>query len=47
MRIIGNQFLMAQILKEYVACEAGRIDINSWVDSAIENQKNAELRADG
>ncbi len=33
------QFLMAQILKEYVACEAGRIDINSWVDSAIEKSK--------
>ena len=33
------EFLMAQILKEYVACEAGRIDINSWVDSAIEKSK--------
>lgn len=33
------QFLMAQILKEYVACEAGRIDLNSWVDSAIEKSK--------
>lgn len=33
------EFLGAQILKEYIACEAGRIDIDSWADSAIEKSK--------
>lgn len=33
------EFLAAQILKEYIACEAGRIDRNSWADSAIEKAK--------
>lgn len=33
------EFLAAQILKEYIACEAGRIDLNSWADSAIEKTK--------
>lgn len=33
------EFLAAQILKEYIAYEAGRIDINAWTDSAIEKSK--------
>ena len=34
------EFLVAQILKEYVACEAGRIDVNTWVESALEKSKD-------
>lgn len=34
------EFLIAQILKEYVACEAGRIDVNTWVESALEKSKD-------
>lgn len=33
------EFLAAQILKEYVAYEAGRIDLNSWAESAIDKAK--------
>lgn len=33
------EFLAAQILKEYVACEAGRLDLNAWTDSAIEKSR--------
>ena len=33
------EFLAAQILKEHIACEAGRIDLNTWTDSAVEKSK--------
>lgn len=33
------EFLAAQILKEHIACEAGRIDLETWVDSAVEKTK--------
>ena len=36
------ELLMAQIIKEYVGCMAGRIELNRWVDSATE--KMAALR---
>lgn len=33
------EFLAAQILKEHIACEAGRIDLNTWTNSAVEKSK--------
>lgn len=33
------EFLMAQILKEYISCMAGRIELNKWADSAVEKTK--------
>lgn len=33
------EFTLAQIIKEYIACEAGRIDIDSWADSAAQKAK--------
>lgn len=33
------EFLMAQILKEYISYNAGRIDLNRWADSAIDKSK--------
>ena len=34
-----REFLMAQILKEYISCWAGRISLDAWVDAAIEKVK--------
>ncbi len=33
------EFMMAQILKEYVSCVAGRMELNEWVESTIEKTK--------
>ena len=34
-----TEFLMAQILKEYISYTAGRTELNRWVDSAVEKIK--------
>ena len=33
------EFMMAQIVKEYVSCMGGRMELAQWVDSAVEKVK--------
>ncbi len=34
-----SEFMMAQIVKEYVSCMAGRMELDQWVESAVEKVK--------
>lgn len=39
-----SEFLMAQIIKEYISCEAGRTELDKWVDGAVEKTKKMRRR---
>lgn len=40
-----TEFLMAQVVKEYISCLAGRNELNKWLDSAVEKVKKMRRHA--